>query len=94
MTDKNTNMMREVFKLLSRYENVPVGLDETYWTGLTQGAADIYNKYPSPLTRHLLYGIVDGQEEQYKLALQVEAERQRMAGEQMQMDTTYGGTLG
>ncbi len=93
MTDMNTNMMREVFKLLSKYENPPVGLDEAWWAGLTRGAAEIYNKYPSPLTRGLLYGLIDGQEERYKLALRVEAERQRVAGEQMQMDTTYGGTL-
>jgi len=91
MTDKNTAMMREVFKWLSKFETPPVGPDEKWWTGFVTEGAGIYNRYPSSLTRNLIYGIIDGQEQQYKINM-VNAEASRLAdGEQIMMDTSYGG---
>lgn len=94
MTDKNTAMMREVFKWLSKYESPPAGPNEKWWTGLVTEGADIYNRYPSPLTRNIIYGVIDGQEQQYKLNMINEEAARIAAGEQVKVDTTWGGELG
>ena len=94
MTDLNTAMMRDVFKWISKYEIPPVGPNEKWWTGLVTEGADIYNRYPSPLTRNIIYGVIDGQEQQYKINM-INAEAARMsAGEQVSFDTTWGGANG
>lgn len=91
MTDKNTAMMREVFKWLSKYEEPPLAPDEKWWTGFVKEGAAIYEHFPSPLTRNLIYGIIDGQEQKHKIDL-LEAEAKRNAeGQQIGFDTTYGG---
>ena len=66
MTEQNTCMMREVFKLLSAHEEVPEEVDEKYWGSLVTGAAGIYNRYPTALTASILRGVIDGLEECYK----------------------------
>lgn len=91
MTDFNTAMMREVFKWLSKYEEPPVGIDEKWWTGFVTEGAGIYERFPSPLTRNLIYGIIDGQEQQHKIDLiNLEASR-NAAGTQIGFDTAFGG---
>lgn len=67
MTDQNTSMMRDVFRLLSKYETVPVGDDTDYWRNLTTDAKAIYDKYTTALTRQILYGVIDGLQEMWKL---------------------------
>ena len=91
MTDQNTAMMREVFKWLSKYETVPATYDEKWWTGFTSEAAEIYNRYPQSITRHLLMGIMSAQEEEYRLGMISQMERDREQGRQMAIDTTYKG---
>lgn len=93
MTDLNTAMMREVFKWLSKYETPPAGEDEKWWTNMTKEGAEIYNRYPSPLTRHILYGIMDAHSEQYRLDMINAMEQQMAEGKQLTLDTTYGGVL-
>lgn len=86
MTDQNTAMMREVFKWLSKYETPPVGPNEKWWADMAKEASEIYNHYQTPLTRHLLYGIIDGHSEQYRLDMISVMERQRAEGQQMRME--------
>lgn len=94
MTDKNTAMMREVFTWLSRYESPPAGPNERWWTSFVNEGAGIYNRYPSPLTRNIIYGVIDGQEQQYKLNLANAEAAHKAAGEQVRMDTAWGGVNG
>ena len=93
MNDRNTAMMRDVFKWLSKYEQPPVGEDEKWWAGLVSEGADIHNRYPSPLTRHIIYGVIEGQEEQYRLDMIDAMEKRRAEGQQVTMDVSYGGAL-
>ena len=86
MTDKNTAMMREVFKWLSKYETVPIAENPDYWKALVTDGSDIYSRYPSPLTRNLIYGVIDGLEQEYKLNLINQEAAHRAAGEQVKMD--------
>lgn len=88
MTDQNTAMMREVFKWLSKYERPPVGPNEKWWADMTKEASEIYNHYQTPLTRNLLYGIIDGHSEQHRLDMINVMERQRAEGQQMRMEGT------
>lgn len=88
MTDKNTSMMREVFKWLSKYEQVPIAVNEEYWKGLVTDGADIYSRYPCPLTRNLIYGVIDGLEQEYKLGLINAEKAYAAAGEQIRMEGT------
>lgn len=88
MTDLNTAMMREVFKWLSKYETPPVGEDETWWCGMTRDAAAIYERYQTPLTRNILYGIIDGHSEQHRLDMINLMEKQRAEGQQLKMEGT------
>lgn len=90
MTEKNTSMMRELFVLISRHEQVPEGYDESYWNSLTAGAAEIYGKYPSPLTAQLLIGTIDGFSETYKAMRKAALEDELKTGEQLEMDLTGG----
>lgn len=91
MTDFNTSMMREVFRWLSKYEEPPLAPDEKWWTGMTKEAAELYNRFPSILTRQILYGIIDAHSEKHRLDM-TEAEAKRNAdGQQIGFDTTYGG---
>jgi hypothetical protein len=86
MTDLNTAMMREVFKWLSKYEQPPVGEDEAWWCGMTRDAAAIYERYQTPLTRNILYGIIDGHSEQHRLDMINLMEKQRAEGRQLKME--------
>lgn len=88
MTDKNTSMMREVFKWLSKYEQVPIAVNPEYWKALVTDGADIYSRYPCPLTRNLIYGVIDGLEQEYKLNMVRQEEAARAAGQQMRMEGT------
>ena len=88
MTDINTAMMREVFKWLSKYEAPPVGPNEKWWADMTKEAQEIYEHYQTPLTRHILYGIIDGHSEQYRLDMINMMEKQRAEGHQMRMEGT------
>ena len=89
MTDLNTAMMREVFKWLSKYETPPAAADEEWWAGLVREGAEIHTRYPSPLTRHIIFGVIEGQEERYRDAVIEMTEKRRAEGYQIQMDTTY-----
>lgn len=91
MTDINTAMMREVFKWLSKYETPPVGEDEKWWVGMTKEAAEIYNRYQTVLTRQILYAVIDAHSEQHRLDMIALMEKQRAEGEQVKIDTTWGG---
>lgn len=93
MTDKNTAMMREVFKWLSKYEQPPIGIDEKWWTGFVTEGAGIYNRFPSPLTRNIIYAVIDGQEQQHKIDLINLEAKQNAGDQQLKIDTSYGGTL-
>ena len=86
MTDLNTAMMREVFKWLSKYETPPVGEDEAWWCGMTKEAAELYERYKTPLTRNILYGIIDGHSEQHRLDMINLMEKQRAEGQQLRME--------
>lgn len=88
MTDQNTAMMREVFKWLSKYEHPPVGLNEKWWADMTHEAAEIYSHYQTPLTRHILYGVIDGHSEQYRLNMINAMETARMQDQQLRMEGT------
>lgn len=88
MTDLNTAMMRDVFKWISKYETPPVGPNEKWWTGLVTEGADIYNRYPSPLTRNIIYGVIDGQEQQYKINMINAMERSAPVEQQLRMEGT------
>lgn len=86
MTDQNTAMMREVFKWLSKYERPPVGPNEKWWVDMTKEASEIYNHYQTPLARHILYGVIDGHSEQYRLDMINLMEKQNAEGKQMRME--------
>ena len=86
MTDQNTAMMREVFKWLSKYEHPPIGQNEDWWAAMSREAGEIYNRYQTPLTRHLLYGIIDGHSEQYRVDMINLLEKRNAEGHQLQME--------
>lgn len=93
MNDRNTAMMREIFKWLSKYETPPVTADEEWWAGLVREGAEIYTRYPYPVTRHILFGVIEGQEEQYRLDMIDVMEKRRAEGQQVAMDVSYGGAM-
>ena len=86
MTDKNTSMMREVFVLLSRHEEVPSDIDPKYWSGLAAGAAEIYRKYPTRLTARILIGVIDGLSDEYKDRYATRERKEAAQGEQLELD--------
>ena len=88
MTDQNTAMMREVSKWLSKYEYPPAGENEAWWASMTREAAELYNRYPTCLTRNLLHGIIDGHSEQYRLDMINTMEKHRAEGHQIRMEGT------
>ena len=49
-------------------------------------AGEIYNRYQTPLTRHLLYGIIDGHSEQYRVDMINLMEKRNAEGHQLQME--------
>jgi hypothetical protein len=53
---------------------------------MTREAAELYNRYPTCLTRNLLHGIIDGHSEQYRLDMINTMEKQRAEGYQLKME--------
>ena len=66
----------------------PAGTDEKWWADMTREAAEIYNHYQTPMARHILYGVIDGHSEQYRLNMINAMERSAPIEQQLRMDGT------
>lgn len=67
MTDKNTEIMRDAFRLLSAFETVPAEEDSAYWGSLTKKGQQMAEKWGNdPIAVNLVLGIIDGLQDKYK----------------------------
>lgn len=69
MTDRNTEIMRDAFRLLAEFENVPTDEDPVYWEMLANKAAQFARKWQNdPIMVNLAIGVIDGLQAKYKAA--------------------------
>lgn len=69
MTERNTEIMRDLFRLLNEFESVPDEERPAYWQMLTFKCNEIARRWDSdPLVINLLIGLIDGLQEKYKKA--------------------------
>lgn len=67
MTEKNTEIMRDLFRLLSEFESVPEDENLTYWNLLIVKANEMSRRWElDPLAVNLAIGLIDGLQEKYK----------------------------
>lgn len=67
MTEKNTEIMRDLFRLLSEFESVPEDENLTYWNLLIVKANEMARRWElDPLAVNLAIGLIDGLQEKYK----------------------------
>ncbi len=67
MTEKNTEIMRDIFRLLSEFESIPEEERPAYWTSLTFKANEMVRRWSGdPLAVNLAVGLIDGLQEKYK----------------------------
>lgn len=67
MTEKNTEIMRDLFRLLSEFESVPEEENLTYWNLLVVKANEYARRWElDPLAVNLAIGLIDGLQEKYK----------------------------
>ena len=67
MTDRNTEIMRDAFRLLAEFENVPTDEDPVYWEMLANKAAQMARKWQQdPMAVNLAVGVIDGLQGHYK----------------------------
>lgn len=67
MTDRNTEIMRDAFRLLSAFETVPADEDPSYWDNLvTKGQLMVEKWDNDPLATNLALAIIETQEAKYK----------------------------
>ena len=60
MTDKNREIMRDAFRLLEAFENVPDDYGTEYWERLGRASSDMYNRWKGdPVAKNLAMGIID-----------------------------------
>lgn len=67
MTDRNTEIMRDAFRLLAEFENIPMDEDPVYWETLANKAAQMARKWQhDPIAVNLAVGVIDGLQGYYK----------------------------
>ena len=67
MTDRNTEIMRDTFRLLAEFENVPTDEDPVYWEMLANKAAQLARKWQQdPIMVNLAIGVIDGLQGHYR----------------------------
>ena len=67
MTERNTEIMRDLFRLLSEFESVPEEENLTYWNLLVVKANEMARRWElDPLAVNLAVGLIDGLQEKYK----------------------------
>jgi hypothetical protein len=60
MTDRNREIMRDAFRLLEAFEDVPCDYGLEYWERLGKAASDMYNKWHGDhVAKNLAIGIMD-----------------------------------
>lgn len=78
MTEKNTEIMRDAFRLLAEFETVPDGEDETYWRRLVTACNNMHNRWNGDkLAFHMANGVLSTLQDKYNAAMK--HEQQRMA---------------
>lgn len=81
MTEKNTEIMRDLFRLLSEFETIPDEERPTYWQMLTFKANEMVRRWGSdPLAVNLVIGLIDGLQEKYKRATKTQQLRMDAVG--------------
>jgi hypothetical protein len=59
--------MRDAFRLLAEFENIPTDVDTIYWEMLVNKAAQMARKWQNdPLAVNLAIGVIDGLQGHYK----------------------------
>lgn len=67
MTEKNTEIMRDLFRLLSEFESVPEDENLTYWNLLIVKANEMARRWElDPLAVNLAIGLIDGLQGHYR----------------------------
>lgn len=81
MTDKNTEIMRDLFRLLSEFESVPDEERPEYWKWLTFKANEMVRRWElDPLAVNLAIGLIDGLQEKYKRSTKTQQLRMEAVG--------------
>lgn len=61
MTERNTEIMRDAFRLLAAFENIPEDEGLDYWRRLGEKAQMMYNRWDGdPIACKLALGIIEG----------------------------------
>lgn len=61
MTDRNTEIMRDAFRLLNAFEKVPDDDNIEYWQRLGEQAQAMYNRWNGdPIASKVAMGIIEG----------------------------------
>lgn len=69
MTDKNTEIMHDLFRILAEFESVPDEERPAYWMALVFKANEMVRRWElDPLAVNLAIGLIDGLQEKYKRA--------------------------
>lgn len=67
MTDRNTEIMRDAFRLLAEFENVPSDDDPVYWEMLANKASQMAHKWhQDPMAVNLAIGVINGLQDKYR----------------------------
>lgn len=73
MTEKNTEIMRDLFRLLSEFEMIPDEERPAYWQTLAFKANEMVRRWElDPLAVNLVIGLIDGLQEKYKRATKIQ----------------------
>ena len=81
MTERNTEIMRDLFRLLSEFESVPEEEDLTYWNLLVLKANEMARRWElDPLAVNLAIGLMDGLQEKYKRTIKTQQLRMEAVG--------------
>lgn len=81
MTEKNTEIMRDLFRLLSEFESVPEEERPAYWASLVFKANEMVRRWDlDPLAVNLVIGLIDGLQEKYRRTNKVQQLRMEAVG--------------